>query len=457
MQAQYCSNPTDTIYGLTASGRIVPIYVNTGTGSPSPTRDSTGTGMNANGLGFSSVNGSFYFFNRCVAGPGVLADSLQFVRYIPSTRTTVVLADPPATVTKADKLRSGCMNNTGTGYYTIFPGAAGGAILYYYNVGTGLWTTITQSFINKSGTNIADITTPLNSGDMAFDGTGNLWMVSSGGGKYALYEIKAPVPTTVTASVLVDTIIAEKATPTGDNFTGIAFNATGNLYLSTGAGVAAGNNKLYELSTATGTVTLKGSLLAGYGDDLTSCSFPPGVLSVEWVNFTAAFQTNAVQLLWAANENETVSGYSIEFSTDAEHWQTIGHIEKNNTNSGSLKTYRYTHHEFSPGGNYYRVVQVSATGEETNSSIRFVNTKGDRGIYIGPNPANDIIYIYNRSNNYKYLVGVFDKEGRIVYSTVLPPDQPSINIGNLPKGIYVLRLFTSAADESPANYRFIKW
>jgi hypothetical protein len=454
MQAQYCTNATDTVYGLTATGRIVPINVNTAAAQPSPNRDSTGTGVNANGLGFSALNGSFYFFNRCNT-LGVV-DLIQFVRYIPSTRTTTILADPPATFTATTKSRSGCMNTAGDGYYAINPGAAAGPTLYYFSVGTGTWTTITTSFKSKTGVNVANIVS-LNSGDMAFDGSGNLWMISSGSGDYALYKIKAPLPVIPTASVVVDTIISERATPTGDNFTGVAFNAAGKLYLSTGAGTNPGNNKLYELATTTGVLTLKGSLLAGYGDDLTSCSYPPGVLPVVWVNFAAAFQTNAVQLGWTVNEKEMVSGYTIEFSTDAEHWQTIGHIEKDNTNSGGLKTYRYIHHEFNENGNYYRIVQVSATGEKTNSSIRFVNTKDDRQIYIGPNPTKDIMYIYNRRNDCKYLAQVCDKDGRLVYSIVMAPGQPSISIGHLPKGMYVLKLSSSAINERPGSYRFIKW
>jgi len=90
LPAQYCNNPTDSVYSLTASGRICFVNVNNATSGAS--RDSTGTGINANGLGYSSLNGSFYFFNRCNAGPGISADSIQFVRYIPSTQTTQILA-----------------------------------------------------------------------------------------------------------------------------------------------------------------------------------------------------------------------------------------------------------------------------------------------------------------------------------------------------------------------------
>ena len=82
-----------------------------------------------------------------------------------------------------------------------------GPALYFYNIPLNTWTLITQDLKNSSGTNIANIIT-LNSGDMAFDGSDNLWLLCSNTSNHALYKIDAPVPTTAVASVLVDTIIA---------------------------------------------------------------------------------------------------------------------------------------------------------------------------------------------------------------------------------------------------------
>jgi hypothetical protein len=452
VQAQYCQNPIDTIYSLTAAGQLYPVNVNNALAGPA--FGSTGTGVNANGLGFSSLNGSFYFFNRC--NTGVTGDTIQFVRYIPSTHATQVLADPPLTFTVADKIRSGCLNNAGSGYYTINPAATGGPALYYYSVGTNTWVTVTQTFKNKSGGTIANITT-LNSGDMTFDGGGNLWMVCSNSASYTLYKIKAPVPVVFTTSILIDTIIIPKATPGGVSITGIAFNATGKLYLSTGAGVGAGNNKLYELATSTGSLTLKGTLPAGYGDDLTSCSFPFGVLPVVWVNFTARFQTNAVHLAWTANEKDNVTGYNVEYSKDEEHWSTIAYIKKNENGSGSLQAYSHIHEQFIAGNNYYRVVQLSSTGPSVNSVVKAVNTGDGRKIYIGPNPAKNTLYIYNRNNYSKYLAQICDQDGRLVYSTALEQGQASISIEQLPKGVYLLKLASVVINEAPASYKFIKW
>ena len=468
--SQLCQNSTDSIYGLNSitgsgSGQIVGINVNNrGTiaiGSPA-----SGS-ANANGLGFSQLNGLFYFFNWSGASP--TAGTTQFVSFNPNTGSKVSLAIPssPALPTASTgKLRSGTITRDGTGYYTIFPGATSamgypitGPAFYYYNIPLNTWTLITQSFKNISGTNVANITT-LNSGDMAFDGNNNLWILSSNSTNYALYRIRAPVPTTVQASVTVDTMIAQRAVPTsGVSFTGIAFNSAGDLYLSTGScsspPCAAEYNRLYLLTSLVALPTLLTTALPnGYGDDLTSCIYPVGVLPVTWINTNADFQNNAVDLSWRVGENENTSGYDVQSGTDGEHWNTIAHI--NSSGATTEKTYYYTDHNFQSGSIYYRIVQYDFSGKKSFSQIRRVTTVSDNKIYIGPNPAKDVLYVYNRNNNSKYFAQIFDRDGRQVSSSVLNNGEQTISISQLQRGVFVLRLSSSTPGITPESYRFVK-
>ena len=367
----------------------------------------------------------------------------------------------------SQKVRSGTVTRDGSGYYFIFPGATTAMgytttnpAFYYYNIGAGTWTLITQTFRDISGNNVTPIRT-LNSGDIAFDGNDNLWILSSNATNYALYRINAPLPTTAVASVTVDTIIAQRATPGGVSFTGIAFNSEGKLYLSTGSytvapGVA-GNNQLYELPTAASSLVTIGTLPNGYGDDLTSCAYPVVVLPVVWVNFSATLNTSSVNLTWKVTEDEDVEGYDVEFSKDGENWQSVSRIAKNSVIAGSLKTYYYSHEGYKEGANYYRVIQLSASGGKSISSTKTIITKAHSKIYIGPNPVKDIIYLYNKDNASKLLAQIFDKDGKLVYSTVVAQYQQSINIGHLSKGSFILKLLSPETNEISAGYHFIKW
>src|SRR5688572_22667352 len=90
-QAQLCSNPADSVYGLNSitgagSGQIVAINVNTtgATSIGSPAASSA----NANGLGFSQITGLYYFFNQSGGG------ATEFVSYNPLTGSKVPKAIP---------------------------------------------------------------------------------------------------------------------------------------------------------------------------------------------------------------------------------------------------------------------------------------------------------------------------------------------------------------------------
>ena len=86
LNAQYCSNNVDTIYGLasitgTNSGQIVGININNA-GTTAIGVPASGS-ANANGVGYCSVNACFYFFNQDGAG------TTEFVSYNPITGSKV--------------------------------------------------------------------------------------------------------------------------------------------------------------------------------------------------------------------------------------------------------------------------------------------------------------------------------------------------------------------------------
>lgn len=469
VQAQICLNSADSVYGLNSitgsgSGQIVSINVNNAgaalVGSPAA------ASANANGVGFSQITGLFYFFNHIGN-----SDFTEFVSYNPVSGSKVAKAIPsgPALpLGTTGKIRTGTGTRDGSGYYMIFPGATvamgypvTNPAFYYYNIALDTWTLITQSFVDALGNNVAPIKT-LNSGDMAFDGSDNLWILASNSTQYALYRIKAPLPVAATASVTVDTIVPVTANPiSGVSFTGIAFNSEGKMYLSTGSCTtppcAVQYNKLYEMATP-GVLTLVGTLpVNGYGDDLTSCVYPPGVLATLWINFSATLTKNAVSLTWKVNENGSTESYTVEYSMDGEHWQTIANIAKDNSTTDNLKVYHYSHYEYADGNNHYRIVQHSASGAKSTSPTKIVNTRTANRLYIGPNPARDVLYLYNKDNSSKLLAQFFDKNGQLVWSTVVAAEQQSLNISNLTKGSYVLRLVSPAKNEKNEGFHFIKW
>jgi Secretion system C-terminal sorting domain len=471
VKAQLCTNSLDSVYSMTTNGQFHSINVNNGNASVGILGGAAvSNAFNSNGVGFSQVTGRFYFFNHCADSP----NPNEFVSYNPLTGSKVILANPPPPMTNAsaDKIRTGTVNNTGTGYYTILTTSpSNAATLYYYNIGTNTWKIIAQAFKDTAtGLSMDSMFNNLNSGDMTFDGSGNLWIICSKNPKFALYKVSAPVTTNTVPKLAVSVMIPTRNMPIASSaasITGVAFNSAGRMFFTTGSNSAlavgantAGThyNILYRMRTITPLVIDSiSNLRNSYGDDLTSCTYPPNVLAVSSLsNFMAILQNNSVKLSWKVDESEDVTGYDIEFSNDAEHWQTIYHMDKN-SNSPGFKTYSYVHTGYSQGRNYYRIVQRFQSDNGNISETRSVDTRNIIKINIGPNPVNDVIYIYNKDNNAALLARVFDNTGRLVYSTFLSPDQQSINISRLPKGNFILRLSASNTNESSAGYHFIKW
>jgi hypothetical protein len=456
------------VYSVTTNGQFHSININNGGPSVGILGGvAVSNALNSNGLGFSSINGKFYYFNHCAN-----SDFIEFVSYDPVTKTKVVLASPPAPMTTADKIRTGAVTKDGTGYYTLMttlPAAA--ATFYYYSIGSNTWKVIASAFKDTAtAASLDSMFHNLNSGDMSFDGGGNLWIVCSKNPKYAVYKVQAPVTTNAVPKLAVTVMLPTHNMPcdtSGASFTGVAFNSAGKMYLTTGSNssaavgtmLGAGNhyNILYRMTSIIPLVIDSITRLPNsYGDDMTSCTYPAAVLGTSFDNFSASLQSSSIKLLWNVNENTEVDGYDVEYSVDGGHWQTTGHVSKQDNYSG-LHTYNYTVNEYNQGQNYFRIVQLSVTGKKLISEVRLIDARSIGKISIGPNPAHDVIYLYNKDNSTKLLAKVFDSNGRLVYSTIVSPDQQSINVSHLSKGQFILNLSLPESGESVRGYHFIKW
>src|SRR4029079_2057574 len=123
----------------------------------------------------------------------------------PITRTKVVLAKPPSPMIKTDKVRTGAVTKDGTGYYTLTTTSPStSATFYYYSIGANTWKVIAQAFKDTvGGASLDNSFHTLNSGDMTFDGSGNLWIICSKNPQYALYKVTAPVTTNTVPKLAV--------------------------------------------------------------------------------------------------------------------------------------------------------------------------------------------------------------------------------------------------------------
>ncbi|MGC4036212.1 MAG: hypothetical protein QM764_09635 [Chitinophagaceae bacterium] len=197
------------------------------------------------------------------------------------------------------------------------------------------------------------------SGDIAIDGFGTVWMVTSNNTNYGVYKFTAP--TGAVAKLTVTQVIAPTAaTPSGNSFAGIAFDSNGQIFMGT-----RNDDGLYLLQNSS---TLKyigkfGSSDAG--NDLTSLNFPlASVLPVKWIDFNTSLTNNTtVTLNWKVTE-ENNAGFYIEHSSDAANWETLTFIQSKNSN-GNNQDYSWSYTANLNGKQYYRIKQVDIDGKET--------------------------------------------------------------------------------------------
>jgi hypothetical protein len=428
--AQVCSNPSN-VFGLDGNGNLYQINTATGVvgsvintasyGSTSPSQ--------ANAIGYNSINGLFYYFK---VNPGT--GSQQFISYNPVSNTYATLASSPTSAS----VHSGCVSFNGTGYYC----ADVNGVIYYYNITLNTWITISTKIVDTHGNNVSTIIASQSSGDMAIDGVGNLWIITSNSSNYALYEMKAVLPITAQASVTVTAIIASTtATPDGNAFEGIAFNSVGQLYMSTAS-------ELYLMKNAATVTKVANLSTSGVGNDLTSCSYPTSILPVTWISFTATPMSNgSVELNWQVSLQVNNKGFYILQSADGVNWSEAGFVA-GEVNDPSIASYSFTDFNPANGMNYFMIRQIDLNETQNYSTIITANMESNSQVAIWPNPASDFIHIKNPNTNggASSRAVIYDMSGRIVMLAGLQPGLNTLQVSSLPRGTYVITIHSPTGE-----------
>ena len=157
-------------------------------------------------------------------------------------------------------------------------------------------------------------------------------------------------------------------------------------------------------------------------------------LPVELVTFFGELAHQGVTLTWETASEWNNEGFEIQRSVNGIHWTGIDFINGKGT---SHEVNQYTYHDGhpSPGINYYRLKQMDYDGAFEFSNIISVSGEERKSIGVFPNPAHEVIQISGAKEGQYILL---DYLGRQVKEGFF--ETPKINIADLPKGMYMLRL-----------------
>lgn len=439
-QVNVCATPGKTIYGLANTGMIYPIDLNSGVAGTAITPAYTGNAANqSNGMGYNNFNGKFYYFKR---NPG--GSTQEFVSFDPTTNVYTILASCPTSNT----VYTGCVSYDGIGFYTLDVNAS----LFYYNILTNTWSTITSNFVDQFGNNISSTLSARSGGDIAIDGLGNLWILCSSSSQYGLYRINAALPTNARSSVTATEVISPlTSTPAGKAFAGFAFDPAGNIYLATNSG----DNKMYKLA-AGGVLTYVATITQnGAGNDLTSCSYPMSVLPIIWNSFTAnLISDNRVSLEWGISAASNEKAFFVEQSSDAVNWKEMATVAAK-ANTGSDRTYNYVATIQQNGRVFFRIRQEDQQDKTSYSGIKTISTTKSATVSVWPNPATQQLFIQNDKNGAVAVKAqFFDQAGRKVKETLLQSGVNVVSLQSLQSGTFILRVIN--ADGSAQQQLFVK-
>ncbi len=222
-----------------------------------------------------------------------------------------------------------------------------------------------------------------------------------------------------------------------------------------------GNNSSIDIDnggelTVNGTLTNNGSITNDGA--ITTGNYtgnPPtgsGTLPIKLTYFKATVENNFITLYWQTASEENNDYFTIERSADGINYNTIATI-KGSGNSNNTINYTYSDKHPINKTSYYRLTQTDYNGESETFDPVSVSFFKENGIAIGPNPATDKINIIISNVSEKESVSIYTLSGQLIKTTEITSNYATINISEIPKGIYMVVI---SSGDNKISKRIIK-
>jgi len=303
-------------------------------------------------------------------------------------------------------------------------------------------------------------------GDIAFDGTGNLYFLASSfqpvGSitKYTdtrLFKIlSTDIPSLPGTGTIPMSFLNDFNSLDSTGASGIALDPGGNMYFTVrrytnNDPTAAFVTELHKSNDTSSTILMPGfspipaNTSAG---DLGSCFFPNSVLTTNKLQLSGKSDIGNAYVQWQVNNNNLVNYYELQRSDDGINFTTIETINPTNASQSSA-VYQYKDTEKELGKyKYYRIRQVMKNGLRYYSNIVQVNFNSKINLTgsLSPNPFIDHFNFIIELNSSKSIgVRLTDQSGRIVYNKSFNgkagENKITVNdISKLKKGFYFVEI-----------------
>ncbi len=162
-------------------------------------------------------------------------------------------------------------------------------------------------------------------------------------------------------------------------------------------------------------------------------------LPLTLLQFTGKAFAGYNELKWKTTNEQNLSHYEIEFSSDGVNYAVLKQVSANNGTSEN--NYSFQHFTTAPGKSFYRIKNINIDGSSTYSNVITLDNKEKAYVKVYPTLiTNDRLTII--SGRPVEQVIFFSADGKAVFQTRLNNLSGTINIPlpRMQKGLYMLQL-----------------
>ncbi|MBR2194580.1 MAG: T9SS type A sorting domain-containing protein [Salinivirgaceae bacterium] len=167
-------------------------------------------------------------------------------------------------------------------------------------------------------------------------------------------------------------------------------------------------------------------------------------LPVTFAAFTGRQDGNSIVLEWATASENNNNYFEIERSVDGVNYVTIGYVDGAG-DSNALLGYQFTDNAPEQGQLYYRLSQVDFDGarEYADKVVTVLYTGSEiEKLTIVPNPTDGLFKVSASGSMAGGRIELLSQAGQLVRIVNVDSFDATIDISDLPSGIYVLRFVT---------------
>lgn len=249
-------------------------------------------------------------------------------------------------------------------------------------------------------------------------------------------------PTSIIADgISASTITVQLKNASGTNLTSSGGVVAINADIGTMGAVTDNNNGTYTAALTSavtpGSASVSFSINGTAGSNTASVEFT-STLPLTWLQLFAYRQNQIIKISWTTSNELNTSSFDVERSTNGIDWTVIaGNISA--VNHAGTNTYQNIDSTYNTQSVFYRIKQKDANGSYIYSSVQRVSAiAAESRIAIYPVPAGKDFYLSNIQPSALKNVQLINSTGALIKKWNRL--QPSYDIQDLSRGIYLLRL-----------------